>query len=166
MDDDIRITGVMVYYYFVCKRKLWYFKHEIQMEQGNEAVKIGKLLDETSYGRENKHINIDQTINIDFIRESNVLHEVKKSKKIEEASVWQVKYYLYYLKKKGMDCVTGKIDYPLLKKSVTVELQDEDVLKMEEVLSDIKQIIGQSLPDEARRKNICKSCAYFDLCFI
>ena len=27
-----RITGVMVYYYFVCKRKLWYFSNEIQME--------------------------------------------------------------------------------------------------------------------------------------
>ena len=25
-----RITGVMIYYYFVCKRKLWYFCHDIQ----------------------------------------------------------------------------------------------------------------------------------------
>ena len=32
------ITGVMVYYYEVCKRKLWYFYNEIQMEQGNENV--------------------------------------------------------------------------------------------------------------------------------
>lgn len=40
------ITGVMVYYYQVCKRKLWYFYHEIQMESDNENVKIGKLLDE------------------------------------------------------------------------------------------------------------------------
>lgn len=166
MDDDSRITGVMVYYYFVCKRKLWYFKNEIQMEQGNEAVKIGKILDESSYGRENKHMNIDQTINIDFIRESNILHEVKKSKKIEEASVWQVKYYLYYLRMKGLEGVTGKIDYPLLKKSVAVELEDEDIRAMEEVLADIRNVIGQPLPDEAKRKNICKSCAYFDLCFI
>ena len=86
-----RITGLMVYYYFVCKRKLWYFRNEINMEQNSEAVEIGKILDETSYSRDNKHINIDQTINIDFIRETNVLHEVKKSRKIEEASVWQVK---------------------------------------------------------------------------
>ena len=28
MDD--RITGVMVYYYFVCRRKLWYFCHDIK----------------------------------------------------------------------------------------------------------------------------------------
>ena len=41
-----RITGVMIYYYFVCKRKLWYFVHEINMESENENVLLGKLLDE------------------------------------------------------------------------------------------------------------------------
>ena len=61
METEARITGVMVYYYFVCKRKLWYFTHEIQMEQENEAVKLGKVLDESVYGRENKHMDIDQT---------------------------------------------------------------------------------------------------------
>ena len=35
-----RITGVMVYYYFVCKRKLWYFSNEIQMEGDNENVQL------------------------------------------------------------------------------------------------------------------------------
>ena len=29
------ITGVMVYYYEVCKRKLWYFYNDISMEAGN-----------------------------------------------------------------------------------------------------------------------------------
>ena len=46
------ITGVMVYYYEVCKRKLWYFYNEIQMEQGNENVEIGKVLDEETYKRD------------------------------------------------------------------------------------------------------------------
>ena len=41
---DKRITGVMIYYYFVCKRKLWYFCHEINMESENENVQLGKLL--------------------------------------------------------------------------------------------------------------------------
>ena len=63
-----RITGVMIYYYFVCKRKLWYFCHDLQMENvsQNENVQLGKLLDETSYRRNQKHINIDDTINIDI----------------------------------------------------------------------------------------------------
>lgn len=89
-----RITGVMVYYYFVCKRKLWYFSNEIQMEGDNENVQLGKLLDEESYKRDEKHINIDNIINIDFIKDHNELHEIKKSRAIEEAGIWQIKYYL------------------------------------------------------------------------
>ena len=102
-----RITGVMIYYYFVCKRKLWYFCHDLQMENvsQNENIQLGKLLDETSYRRNQKHINIDDTINIDFIKDFQEIHEVKKSKSIEEAGIWQVKYYLYYLKKKGASCI-------------------------------------------------------------
>ena len=92
-----RITGVMIYYYFVCSRKLWYFCHQINMEDENENVQLGKLLDENSYKRDDKHIEIDGIINIDFIHEKNELHEIKKSKSIEEAGIWQVKYYLYYL---------------------------------------------------------------------
>ena len=61
---ETRITGVMIYYYFVCKRKLWYFIHEINMESENENVMLGKLLDESSYQRDDKHINIDNVINI------------------------------------------------------------------------------------------------------
>ena len=70
------------------------------MEDENENVQLGKLLDENSYKRDDKHIEIDGIINIDFIHEKNELHEIKKSKSIEEAGIWQVKYYLYYPKKK------------------------------------------------------------------
>ncbi len=49
-----RVTGVMIYYYFVCKRKLWYFMNEINMESDNENVMLGKLLDENSYRRDDK----------------------------------------------------------------------------------------------------------------
>lgn len=164
--EQRRITGVMVYYYFVCKRKLWYFSNELSMEQNNEAVEIGKILDETTYRKDTKHINIDQVINIDFIRESNVLHEIKKSRKIEEASVWQVKYYIYYLKKKGMTGITGKIDYPLLKKSISVELVKEDEEELEKILAEIRDLIEQDTPPMLEKQKICTQCAYFDLCFI
>lgn len=60
---DSEITGIMVYYYFVCKRKLWYFCHGIQMEAENENVQLGKLLDDSSYSRDSKHVLIDNMIN-------------------------------------------------------------------------------------------------------
>lgn len=159
------VTGVMIYYYAVCKRKLWYFYHNINMEQNNENVSIGKLIDETSYLRDDKHINIDNIINIDFIRESGILHEVKKSKKIEEASVLQVKYYLYYLEGKGV-YVKAQIDYPLIKKSEFVELNDGDRENIKKILKEISAIVNKNIPPKIEKRNICKGCAYFDLCYI
>ena len=35
------ISGIMIYYYYVCKKKLWYYLHEIRMEAGNENVELG-----------------------------------------------------------------------------------------------------------------------------
>ncbi len=163
---DKAITGSMMYYYKVCKRKLWYFYHEIQMERDNEDVKIGKLLDETAYSKEEKHINIDNVINIDFLRSEKILHEVKKSRKIEEASIFQVKYYLYYLQKKGVDNIKGQIDYPLLKKTLEINLLKEDFDEIEFALSDIRNIVSNNFPPIFEKKRICKSCAYYDLCVI
>lgn len=45
-----------------------------------------------------------------------MIHEIKKSNKIEKAHVYQVKYYILTLKKMGVENVTGEIDYPKLKK--------------------------------------------------
>lgn len=164
MNKDI--TGVMVYYHSVCKRKLWYFYNEIQMEQGNENVEIGKTIDEETYKRDQKHINIDNIVNIDFIRSKGILHEVKKSNKIEEASILQVKYYLYFLKTRGVENIKGRIDYPLLKECVDVELTDEDIETIERILTEIREIVEAAVPPELEKKRICKACAYYDLCFI
>ena len=149
------ITGMMIYYYIVCERKLWYFLHQIQMEQDNENVLIGKYLDENSYQRDDKHIEIDGVINIDFIRSKHILHEVKKSRKIEDASIWQVKYYLYYLKQKGVDNVTAKIDYPLLKQTIDVTLSEEDAAQLNIFCGEIQSINAMTYSPEEKKKTIC-----------
>ena len=161
-----RITGVMIYYYFVCSRKLWYFCHQINMEDENENVQLGKLLDENSYKRDDKHIGIDGIINIDFIHEKNELHEIKKSKSIEEAGIWQVKYYLYYLWKRGVKGIKGKVDYPLLKKSVIVELSENDIKTLGKIIGEITEIECMDTPPMIVNSKLCKKCAYYDLCFI
>lgn len=163
---DEKVTGVMIYYYFVCKRKLWYFCHQINMEMENENVLLGKMLDENSYKRDDKHINTDDIINIDFIHERRELHEIKKSRAIEEAGIWQVKYYLYYLQKRGVNNISAKIDYPLLKKTVKVELNDEDIVNLNRIIEEISDVKCADIPPELEEKKICKKCAFFDLCFI
>ncbi|MDU2235402.1 CRISPR-associated protein Cas4 [Fusobacterium periodonticum] len=164
MDKDI--TGLMVYYYEVCKRKLWYFTNDIQLEENNSNVILGKLLEENSYTRDEKKINIDGVINIDFIRSKKILHEIKKSNSIEPASILQVQYYLYYLEKKGLVGLKGILDYPLLKQTVEVNLSDSDRENLENIIIGIKEILGKESPPILEKKNICKKCAYFDLCFV
>ena len=163
---DKNITGLMVYYYEVCKRKLWYFVNEIQLEENNSNVILGKLLEENTYTRDEKKINIDGIINIDFIRSKKILHEIKKSNSIEPASLLQVQYYLYYLEKKGLIGLKGILDYPLLKQTVEVNLTDEDRENLDNIIIGIKEILRKGSPPALEKNGICKKCAYFDLCFV
>ena len=156
----------MVYYYFICERKLWYFINEINMEQNNELVSIGKILDETTYTREKKNIMIDNTINIDFIKNGAILHEVKKTKSIEEAGIWQVKYYMYYLEKRGIQNIKAKIDFPLLRESKEITLEQSDRKILDNVIKNIEEIAKKEIPPKVIDSKICKKCAYYDLCYV
>lgn len=162
----MHVTGIMVYYYFVCKRKLWYFVNQINMEQNSELVEIGKILDEETYKRENKSVLIDDTINIDFVKNGAVLHEVKKTKSIEEAGIWQLKYYMYYLDKKGIKNITAKIDFPLLRETKEILLEEKDINVLDNVINDIQNIMTLDKPPKAIESKICNNCSYFDLCYV
>ncbi len=164
--SEVRITGQAVNYYSVCPRKLWYFMHELSMEHTSESVEIGKLIDESTYVRDRKHIEIDGIINIDFIQNGRELHEIKKSRKMEEVDVLQVKYYLYYLKNRGVEDFTALIDYPLLKRTLDVVLTAEDEKRFEEIIADIERIVKLPTPPPLEKKRICKSCSYGELCLI
>ncbi len=158
------ITGIMVYYYFVCKRKLWLFSNEITMEHENDNVMLGKLLDENSYNKEKKHIMIDDTINIDFIKKWEILHEIKKSQSMEEASVWQIKYYLYFLQKREIKIEKGILDYPKLKIRKEIILDSGDTEYIEDVLYQINIIIESKKIPKFNILKICKNCSYYDYC--
>ncbi|SFE57816.1 CRISPR-associated protein Cas4 [Peptostreptococcus sp. D1] len=160
-----RITGLMVYYYFVCHKKLWYHLKNINLESESENVGIGKLIDESCYLRADKHISIDDTINIDFMKNWRVLHDIKKSKSIEEASIWQMKYYLYYLRKKGLNIEKGIIDYPLLKERKEVTLSNDDKIEMDKIILDIKRIKKLEIAPSNLNNKVCSKCAFYEYCF-
>lgn len=160
-----RITGLMVYYYFVCHKKLWYHLKNINLESESENVGIGKLIDESYYLREDKHISIDDTINIDFMKSWRILHDIKKSKSIEEASIWQMKYYLYYLHKKGLNIEKGIIDYPLLKERKEVTLSNDDKVEMDKIILDIKRIKRLEIAPSTLNNKVCNKCAFYAYCF-
>lgn len=164
--STLRHTGTEVNYYFLCAKKLWYFSRGIQMEHNSDAVYLGKLIHENSYEREKKEIDIDDTIKIDFIGKDKVIHEVKKSDKVEEPHIWQLKYYIWYLRQKGVEGVTGKINYPKLKKTLDVSWEEGDEEKMAAILKKVDAIKKAEFPPIVDKMKICKRCSYHDMCWV
>lgn len=139
------------------------------MEHTSEDVFIGKLISENTYVRKKHEIHLENRqheISIDFFdSRRKVIHEVKKSNKMEELHIWQAKYYLYVLELLGIEVKYAEIDYPKLKKIIKVKLDDNDRIKISEVFSDIEHIINLPKPPSAINKPYCKSCSYYDFCF-
>ena len=136
------------------------------MKHTSDLVQIGKLIDEESYNREKKHIMIDDVISIDFLQNWRIVHEVKKSKSVEIASIWQLKYYMWILENKGVEIEKGILDFPKIKKREVVYLEDQDRKEIKNTLKQIEKIIDMSQPPELIRKSICSKCAYYEFCFI
>ena len=162
---QIEFTGTQISYYFVCKRKLWLFSRNIQFEQENEAVQIGRLIDENSYKREKKQLDIGN-VKIDFFDKKGVIHEVKKSDAIEISHIYQLKHYIWTLKQLGLPHVSGEIDYPKLKKRKQVTFLPEDEAVFQSIFSGISTILKQAHPPAPVPKPFCKKCAYYEFCFV
>jgi len=160
------MTGTQIHYYFLCHRKLWLFTNHIDMEQTSDTVAMGKFISESTYVREDHEIKIDDIV-LDFYDKKNkVIHEVKKSDKMEETHIWQVKYYISVLEEKGIEGVTGEIDYPKLRQKIKVELTDLDREELIMIKNKIKMILELELPPEVINKPFCKQCSYYELCYV
>jgi CRISPR-associated exonuclease Cas4 len=163
--EALRTNGVKVNYFFICKRKLWLYSKNLTMESGSDQVSLGRLLHDRSYRYQPKReIMIDNLIKIDLL-ESSIVHEVKYSRKMEDAHRWQLLYYLYYLKQLGLEGLKGEINYPKLRRKEEVELSSEAEAKLPQILRDIKQIENLADPPDSSFSRICKLCSYAELCW-
>lgn len=164
----MHIIPTHINYYHICHRKLWLFIHGINMEHTSDVVKDGKLIHESRYPqRAGKYTEVDLGIaKIDFYDAKNkVIHEIKRGKKMEEAHRWQVKYYLLLLGEAGIQGATGLLEYPALRKTETVTLEDEDKQYLEEVADKIEAIVARVEVPHRILKTFCRSCSYFDFCW-
>ncbi|MEG8946946.1 CRISPR-associated protein Cas4 [Rosettibacter firmus] len=164
------ISGTHINYYNHCKRHLWFFAHHIFMEHTSELVALGKFISESTYQREKHELHLiygEDEIIIDFYDPKNKrIHEVKKSNKMEETHIWQVKFYIYVLEKMGIKGVTGEIDYPKLRQKIDVILDDNDRKRIEEIKEEIPKIISNDIPPSVINKSYCKNCSYYELCYV
>lgn len=163
------ITGTHFNYYQVCKRKLWLFANGINMEHTSDLVYEGKLVHEDSYPqRSAKYEEVEiEGIKVDFYDVKNrIIHEIKKSNKVEVAHEWQLKYYIYVFERNGIEGVRGILEYPLLRKTEDVLLSDVDREEIAQMEKEIEKIVSiDECPICCARKGICRNCSYYDFCF-
>jgi len=163
------ITATHFNLYHVCKRELWLHANEIRFEHTSDLVYDGKLIHETSYPQRSERyeeIEIDG-IKIDYYDTNNkVIHEIKRSDKVEKAHEWQVKYYIHVLERNGIKDVSGILEYPTLRQTSKVELTDEDRKRIGEIEIEIKKIVENEKCHSLEKKKICQNCSYYEFCFV
>ena len=165
----MRITATYINLYHVCKRELWLHANEIRFEHTSDVVYEGKLLHETSYPqRSDKYEELEvDGCKIDFYDAHNrVIHEIKKSDKIETAHEWQVKYYIWVLERNGINGVTGLLEYPTMRQTEKVTLNDVDRKRILEIEKDIASIVGDEHCPAVINSKICKQCSYYEFCYV
>lgn len=167
----LRIGGTEVHYYVLCPRKLWWFSHGIEQEHvtgsaGAENVALGQHIHKESYAdQKRKDLMIDDLLRLDFT-EGGAVHEVKKSRGGYKATLFQLLYYLYYLKHAKKIITTGVIDYPKERRREEVALTPEYEAEVERILEGIQTTrLMPSPPDVPAPMAICKKCAYQELCW-
>ncbi|MBE2281109.1 MAG: CRISPR-associated protein Cas4 [Ignavibacteriaceae bacterium] len=162
----MNISGTHIAYYFLCKRKLWLFANHINMEQNSDLVSYGRYISDSTYQKEKHEIKID-SISLDFYDgKRKIIHEIKKSDKMEILHIWQVRYYIFVLESKGIEGVTAIIDYPKLKKRIRVKFEDKSREKLNTIIAEIKDICNSIDTPPIINKPFCKKCSYYELCYI
>ncbi len=171
------ITAVEVSYYFYCHRRLWLFHHGIRMEHTSDIVYEGKLIGEHTYGEraeKNKQLELSVPLpngwtgaaKIDYYDARNrVVHETKKSDKMEAAHVAQVKYYLYVLERNGITGARGLIEYPAQRERTELILAPGEAEEVEHWIAEIQQILENDACPPVLHKPVCKQCSYYEFCY-
>ncbi len=171
------INATLINLYRVCQRECWLHANGINMEHTSDLVTDGKLIEEESYlQRSEKYSQVELFMpfegsnlsgKIDFFDIRNrVVHETKRSNKVEVAHIWQVKFYLWLLQLNGIVAEKGVIEYPRLRERETVFLEQSDVDYLQTAVKEIEQLVkSENCPGVINAK-ICKSCSYYDFCYV
>lgn len=161
------INGTIINYYFHCKRQCYLFYNRLNLEDNSEIVKIGKAIhDDLEEKSPNAEIKIEN-IAVDKITKEYVT-ETKKSDADVEASKWQLIYYLYVLKNKGI-IRKGKLEFiekHKVKNRRIVELDEETEKELIKIINDIENLCHGDVIPQTINKASCKKCAYYDYCYI
>lgn len=164
VDEEFHVTGVMMQYYVVCKRELWFASRHLEIDRDNAAVVRGTQVDESAYEEKRRNVSIDGTIAIDVLDDGRVM-EVKPSSSLVEPAKLQLSYYLWYLDRIVGVEREGVLAHPTERERETVELTEDRAERVESVIRGVHEVVTTDSPPPAEEKPFCESCAYHDFCW-
>jgi len=176
----LRVGGMVLGYSLICPRKAWLSLRGLWMEAESDTVALGRLLDEHTYERADKHIPLEAEApcgtrlvgKVDWANlKAGVLHETKKGRSCEDAHRWQLRFYLWLLGRNGVTRpdgrpFAGQLNYPALRKTETVTLEDDHAQKLADMVREIGALAYRfTPPDRLAKRSFCKQCAFEELCY-
>ncbi|MEM0134371.1 MAG: CRISPR-associated protein Cas4 [Thermoplasmatales archaeon] len=164
--SELPINGTLIWYSVVCKREVWLMSRQLTPDENYESVVQGRTIHEQHYTRGKKELSIENS-KIDMMQRKDgsiLVTEIKKSSRFIEPSILQLKYYLSLFHEKGVEAI-GLLRFPTEKKQIEVNLTNDDISILEEVKSNILDIVRLETPPKPIRITFCKSCAYSEYCW-
>ncbi len=167
-DDEferLKRGGLQLNYLRVCPRKLWLFAHQVRLEADAEAVALGRLTHERSYrDRPRRSLLLENLIAIDVLEDEGTVLEVKHAPTFVEAARLQLRYYLYFLWRRGVT-LRGELRFPRQRRREVVELDAAAIAEVEAALEEAARIVALPTPPAAAWMPACRRCAYAPLCW-
>jgi len=164
------ITWTIINYYFMCRRKMRLFSRHLQSEHTSQTVAIGKYYHESRHeDKPNTEIELEG-VKIDQIQWDTVI-EYKKAKTHPDSARYQLLFYLYKLKQKGV-IKQGKIIFKENIWSILVTLDEQSESDLLSTIEEIKTVLTQEKPPAVllttqwKPDKACKGCSYFDFCHL
>ncbi len=162
----MHLTGNLINAYFICQRKLWLYARQLSPDPAWELLELGRLLTQASYPRDKKEITTEG-MKIDLIKREDgdfILGEIKKSSKGIKAAMMQLAFYLYKLKKEGLE-LKGELLIPKQRKRIPVKLDNSIETQLNHAISEIRKIISYEKPPAPSKTGYCRHCAYSEFCW-
>lgn len=164
--SEIPVGGTLIWYFYICPRQVWLIQHQLNPDQENRFIEIGRFLSEYSYPREIKEVSLDGC-KFDVLsqeKERLVVAEVKKSSAHLKSATMQLAYYLSVLEKKGLK-VKGEIRIPKEKRKIEVALSEKIREELDWARKEIQAIFSRDQPPLPQRGKYCRNCGYFEFCW-
>lgn len=165
-DEDIHVTGTLIWYYCICRRQVWLMAHQINPDEDDPNIEYGRFLQRFSYSRDRKEVSVGSS-RFDLIARADgtiIVAEVKKSSRFEKSAVMQLLFYLRELESRGVKA-RGELRIPEEKRKVSVELTETALRELASAEAEILSIVTASLPPVAEKTRWCSNCGYRDFCW-